>query len=666
MKAQIKIEIADSNSLAQYGPATYQEPVVEKKTALSFYNALMNNDMNAIKEASLFYYDLFNNEDLVDIKYYGALYWLSHCITANKEDFAKEMKDPLSEDLFVYFTQNNYEKLKDYLGLHYGFFDYASKRNKSNIGFYEDFMALNSPTRETWDSISKIMSCLPLKGGDKVIDMGCGLGYFSLKLAKIVGDSGKVYATDIENLYIEHLKKIMGKTGIKNVFPLVTSPEYIGVSDSVDAIFNSSLYGELYSCMPPFEMATLISSMKNTLKTNGYLIIIDNLKGRNRFVDTRLIITQLAYWGFSCIDYKSFTPQRFVLIFKKTDEKVKEQTLYANTKNPENSFLLNVSSGKTLFKFFDINSNNYIQKDKQEAAQMAYAFFETGNIALAAKAINMFEKIIPCENYDDVYSVLKWLCEVKSSSDKNRALILGKDTLTAVFYKTLTNNNDSLIKFYLKNKFKLIVADTNTMAEGSGTSLKSPQMISLEDYIMAFNPAVEKSNLIIENTHLRKDQVVAMLGNVQGFFSYRFSQIVGEKGQVYAIESIPRPHSTFKDFIDEQHIHNIDIIKYTSDTFTLKKKADVFFVFLFYPTIYSFSDIRRDKYIKSIKENLNNDGKFIVVDSDLSDEDNRHYKGTYLNKKLIEYQLAFYGFELESDLQINALQYMLTFKLKKN
>ena len=38
-----------------------------------------------------------------------------------------------------------------------------------------------------------------IKPGMKVIDYGCAMGYFSLPMAKMVGESGKVYGFDIQD-----------------------------------------------------------------------------------------------------------------------------------------------------------------------------------------------------------------------------------------------------------------------------------------------------------------------------------------------------------------------------------------------------------------------------------------------------------------------------------
>jgi len=37
-----------------------------------------------------------------------------------------------------------------------------------------------------------------IKKGDTIIDLGCGPGYFSIAMAKMVGDTGRVYSVDLQ------------------------------------------------------------------------------------------------------------------------------------------------------------------------------------------------------------------------------------------------------------------------------------------------------------------------------------------------------------------------------------------------------------------------------------------------------------------------------------
>ncbi len=69
-------------------------------------------------------------------------------------------------------------------------------------------LLLESPLfRDYWQKPGDVVSALAIRPGDKVADIGAGGGYFVPYLADAVGDSGKVYAVDVETDVIDALRK---------------------------------------------------------------------------------------------------------------------------------------------------------------------------------------------------------------------------------------------------------------------------------------------------------------------------------------------------------------------------------------------------------------------------------------------------------------------------
>ena len=71
--------------------------------------------------------------------------------------------------------------------------------------------------RRKWQNPEDILSEIGLRPGMTFADIGCGQGFFTVPAAKIVGDSGKVYASDISEPNIQKLREKVASEKLKNV-----------------------------------------------------------------------------------------------------------------------------------------------------------------------------------------------------------------------------------------------------------------------------------------------------------------------------------------------------------------------------------------------------------------------------------------------------------------
>ena len=71
--------------------------------------------------------------------------------------------------------------------------------------------------------------------GMTVIDLGCGMGYFTLGLAEIVGPVGRVIAVDLQQQMLDVMMKRAIKKGVADrITPYRTGETVIGVEEAVD------------------------------------------------------------------------------------------------------------------------------------------------------------------------------------------------------------------------------------------------------------------------------------------------------------------------------------------------------------------------------------------------------------------------------------------------
>ncbi|MFX1501956.1 MAG: class I SAM-dependent methyltransferase [Promethearchaeota archaeon] len=85
------------------------------------------------------------------------------------------------------------------------------------------------------DPLKKIIKA-KVKDGDIVLDYGCGPGSYSICAAKVIGNSGKVYAADIHPLSAKKVEKKALKEGLTNIHTITTDCSTGLKDNSIDVI----------------------------------------------------------------------------------------------------------------------------------------------------------------------------------------------------------------------------------------------------------------------------------------------------------------------------------------------------------------------------------------------------------------------------------------------
>src|SRR5438552_4438754 len=80
---------------------------------------------------------------------------------------------------------------------------------------------LERPERDQEERPDLLLAALKIKPGDAVADIGAGTGYYTRRLAKLVGDKGTVYAVDIQQEMLDLLTNKMAELKIHNVKPIL-------------------------------------------------------------------------------------------------------------------------------------------------------------------------------------------------------------------------------------------------------------------------------------------------------------------------------------------------------------------------------------------------------------------------------------------------------------
>jgi ubiquinone/menaquinone biosynthesis C-methylase UbiE len=94
--------------------------------------------------------------------------------------------------------------------------------------------AFDNPLRRLVQNPKNILKQY-VKEGFTVLDVGPGIGYFTIPLARMVGDSGKVIAADIQPQMLEGVRRRALKAGIADRIRLhLGTPDSIGIRGPID------------------------------------------------------------------------------------------------------------------------------------------------------------------------------------------------------------------------------------------------------------------------------------------------------------------------------------------------------------------------------------------------------------------------------------------------
>lgn len=666
--AQFCINGLGKESLVRVGMNPHPSLAKDSIVADSLFKALNKQDVKTISRLAGYYRSMSTTDSLKE-KSYGALAYLLDRWVSEKTGMENSETDFLTNNMYEYFMNDGCERLKDYLLIKYTLNSYKPKSVKRFIEqrtFYDDLLMFNDPNRTAWDCTDLSMSLVPLKKGDRVVDIGCGFGFNTVRLAKIVGETGVVYGTDTEKAYVDHLEAVLKRNSIRNIRTVHTDSKHLGVDDTVDAVFMSSLYHIIYTWSREDERKSLMSTICQKLKLGGYLIIVDNnnLRGselNNCHVDPRLAEAQLYYYGFERVDLIMLSRFRYMLVMKyvgKHDNTVNQKCLGSNC--------IEVNSSKSVVHIGSLDSYD-ITELGIDAARYVYEYACGGSSRLASIAANKYSSLIPTENFGGEYSALQWLCEVwLADSAKRRGML--SDPMDASFYHYLTDDSCAVLRYYLLHKYKLGSEEermlSDSLLEMSGEVGRTHRSF-LEDYILALNPRRpmwEKTDLIMKHLKLQPGDTIVDIGCGSGYFSYRFSKAVGEKGLVLAIELKGEHINRLSSFLKKEKIGNVQVIEGKEDSLNIDGEVGCMFMCSLYHIFYGVtSDTERDLYLKSLVAHLREGGRLVVVDNGSVDDETLPYHGPYISKELIIQQLSNYGLRVDGFHQIIPQRYMLTF-----
>lgn len=182
-------------------------------------------------------------------------------------------------------------------------------KDKNRVCPLENAGALDIGIRKLFHNPRKILSPY-VKDSMTILDVGCGPGFFTIEMAKLVGQSGKVVAADLQQGMLEKLKAKINNTSLQNTIDLfLCQKNKIGIAQEFDFILIFYMLHEVP------DQSEFLKEIKSILKPDGKALIVEPKFHVNQ-KDFAKSLELMKNIGFDIIDEPKIFFSRSALISK--------------------------------------------------------------------------------------------------------------------------------------------------------------------------------------------------------------------------------------------------------------------------------------------------------------------------------------------------------------
>ncbi len=200
--------------------------------------------------------------------------------------------------------------------------DTAGERKPANMLPAAMSSILLMEGREDLEQPSKTLDYMKLQDGDLVADIGCGNGFYSLRVAERIGPHGAVFAVDVQQGMLDQLQERMAAAGTRNIYPVLgefTDPNL--PPGKIDWVLLVDAYHEFA------DPKAMLAKIKASLAPDGKVALLE-YRAEQEDLGTPIKIPRdhmmtidevMREWvpaGFELVERPEFLPAQHLFIFE--------------------------------------------------------------------------------------------------------------------------------------------------------------------------------------------------------------------------------------------------------------------------------------------------------------------------------------------------------------
>jgi ubiquinone/menaquinone biosynthesis C-methylase UbiE len=179
------------------------------------------------------------------------------------------------------------------------------------VGVFDD------PGRDAWQKPDAVLDAIGVKPGMTVADLGAGTGYFSMHLAKAVGEKGRVIAIEIEPNLVKYMKERAEKANLTQIVPVLASPADPHLPEhGVDLVLIVDTWHHID------DRLQYVLTLAAGLKPGGRVAVVDFKKGDfpvgppdPHKITAERVVSEFVSAGWKQASHWDELPYQYVLVF---------------------------------------------------------------------------------------------------------------------------------------------------------------------------------------------------------------------------------------------------------------------------------------------------------------------------------------------------------------